>query len=142
MILISPGAFGHVSEHHQISHFHLVLMKIRVFATAQLMHHMRTSSVLQSEGTITLSRSVRAVLAIKNPIAFVQESKSLINFVCSLLIGAPPEHFFARSAGKSSRKTKYFQETKGVIGHALGYIRVVEDMPNVPCIITFLSWLV
>ena len=83
--------------------------------------------MLQSEGAITLSRSVWAGLAIKNPVAFVQESKSLINLVCSLLIGAPPEHFFARSAGKSSRKTKYFQETKGVIGHALGYIGVVED---------------
>ena len=83
--------------------------------------------MLWSEGAITLSRSVRAGLAIKNPIAFVQESKSLINLVCSLLIGAPPEHFFARSAGKSSHKTKYFQETKGVIGHALGYIGVVED---------------
>ena len=93
----------------------------------EFMHHMQTSSVLRSEGAITLSRSVRAGLAIKNPIAFVQESKSLINLVCSLLIGAPPEHFFARSAGKSSRKTKYFQETKGVIGHALGYIGVVED---------------
>ena len=44
-----------------------------------------------------------------------------------MLIGAPPEHFFARLSGKSSRKTKYFQETKGVIGHALGYIGVVED---------------
>ena len=83
--------------------------------------------MLQSEGAITLSRSVRAGLVIKNPVAFVQESKSLINLVCSLLIGAPPEHFFARSAGKSSRKTKYFQETKGVIGHALGYIGVMEN---------------
>ena len=83
--------------------------------------------MLRSEGTIALSRSVRAGLAIKNPVAFVQQSKTLINFVCSLLIGAPPEHFFARSAGKSSCKTKYFQETKGAIGHALGYIGVVED---------------
>ena len=91
------------------------------------MHHIQTSSVLWSEGAITLSRSVQTGLEIKNHVAFVQESKSLINLVCSLLIGAPPEHFFARSASKSSHKTKFFQETRGVIGHALGYIGVVED---------------
>ena len=36
MILITPGAFRHVSKHHQISHFHKVLTKIQVLATAQL----------------------------------------------------------------------------------------------------------
>ena len=129
MILITPGAFRHVSEHHQISHFHLVLMKIQVLATVQLSSCTPCKPVqcYGLRGSITLSRSVWAGLAIKNHVAFVQESKSLINLVCSLLIGAPPEHVFARSAGKSSCKTKYFQETKGVIGHALGYTGVVED---------------
>ena len=130
MILITPGAFRHVSKHHQISHFHLILTKIQVLATAQL-SSCTTCEPVQCYGLKVplLYPEVfgQGLQSIKNPIAFVQESKSLINLVCSLLIGAPPEHFFARSASNSSHKTKYFQETKGVIGHALGYIGVVED---------------
>ena len=66
-------------------------------------------------------------MAINNPVAFVSESQSLINDVCSLLLGIPPEDFFSRYASESHQKTRYFKLNKGIFGHCLAYIGIVED---------------
>ena len=69
-----------------------------------------------------------ASLAMQNPIAYVQESKTLINNVMAILIGCPPEGFPALDDGKSSRKTRYFKsQNKGVFGHTLAYFGMIED---------------
>lgn len=47
--------------------------------------------------------------------------------VCSLLFGIPPESFYAKIDGKSSRVTRYYKTRKGVFGHTIAYIGVVED---------------
>ena len=88
------------------------------------------ASVLVSEGDVVgpgLSRGERAAAAMKDPVAFVAESKSLIHDVCAILFGIPPEGFFAKHSGVSSRKTRYFKCSKGLFGHCLAYIGVVED---------------
>jgi hypothetical protein len=74
-----------------------------------------------------LRRSERAEAAINDPVSFVIESKSLMNDVCSLLLGIPPEEFFSQYASQSRRKTRYFKCNKGIFGHCLAYIGVVED---------------
>ena len=64
---------------------------------------------------------------IDNPVAFVVESKSIINDVCAILLGLPPEDFFACHDGITRSKTKHYKTSKGILGHCLSYIAVVED---------------
>ena len=69
-----------------------------------------------------------AAMAMDNPIAYVQESKAMIQHVLELLIGYAPEHFWSLYDGKSIRKTRYFKTRgKGVFGHTLAYFGMIED---------------
>ena len=74
-----------------------------------------------------LDRDSRATSAMENPIAYVDETKRLVQDICSILFGIAPEHFFERQAGASRRKTRSFYCCKGVNGHCLAYIGVCED---------------
>jgi hypothetical protein len=84
------------------------------------------------------SSSARAAAAMENPVAYVLETKALIHDVCSILLGMPPESFFARNDGESSRKTRYYAYyNKGVIGCCLHYNIIMEDHAKV-CWFAFL----
>jgi hypothetical protein len=70
----------------------------------------------------------------ENPVAYVFETKAMINDVCSWILGQPAESFFARNDGTSSRKTRYYAYGhKGVAGRCLAYNVVMEDHARVRC---------
>ena len=97
--------------------------------------YMVKNSKTLSEGNIDLpegvafSKADRAKLAAENPIAFVQENKSVLNDLLSILIGLPPDGkgFYSKLQGCSRRRTKYYKENKGVFGHVLSLLGVTED---------------
>ena len=69
-------------------------------------------------------------LAIENPIAYVTETKSILNHVLSILFGCSPEGFFGAYEGTSTRKTRYYKNrkyNKGIIGNILAFVGVIED---------------
>ena len=75
-----------------------------------------------------LGQNARATHAMNDPITYVAELKSVINDVLTVLFGVEPESFYAKSEGKSSRKTRYFRfRMKGVMGYTLAFYGVVED---------------
>jgi len=83
------------------------------------------------EGQIDFSESSRAKMAMNDPITFVEETKQMLNDACSILLGIPPEDFYAAFDGESRRKTRYFKDNKGVFGHNLAFIGVTEDHKKV-----------
>ena len=91
------------------------------------------STVKTSSGTIELpdevplSRSGRPRNVMENPVAYVIESKTVINDIRSLLIGAPAQECFSYYDSGSSSITMYYKLKKGILGHCLSYIGVVED---------------
>ena len=85
----------------------------------------RTNAILPIHPEHT--REYRENMARKNPIAYVAESKKMINDFCSILLGLSPENFFGSDEGETRRRTRYFKVYKGVVGHVLAYIGVVED---------------
>lgn len=98
------------------------------------MDRLRKHSSLVSEGEIRLpsgcmTRSQRADYAMDNPVAYVQENKSMLNDILSILIGLDVEDgaFYSRSDSASNRKTEFYKSKKGVFGHPLYYIGVTED---------------
>ena len=91
------------------------------------MEHLKHVSEPIGEGLIDFSENARAGLAMDDPVTFVEETKQMLNDVCALLLGIPPEQFFAQTDSHSRRKTKYFKCNKGVLGCALAYIGVTED---------------
>lgn len=101
---------------------------------ADFMDRLRKHSSLVSEGEIRLpsgciTRSQRADYAMDNPVAYVQENKSMLNDILSILIGLDVEDgaFYSRSDSASNRKTEFYKCKKGVFGHPLYYIGVTED---------------
>ena len=103
----------------------------------EFMAKLREASKLTSVGNITRPGNTvqqchmehtLAEAAIQNPVAYVQESKSFIHDVYSILIGIPPEHFHGLTEGVTSRKSRYYKSrNKGVFGHTLAYFGMVED---------------
>ena len=91
------------------------------------MEHLKHVSEPIGEGLIDFSENARAGLAMDDPVTFVEEMKQMLNDVCALLLGIPPEQFFAQTDSHSRRKTRYFKCNKGVLGCALAYIGVTED---------------
>jgi hypothetical protein len=103
----------------------------------QYMQKLREASTLSGQGTILLdgtevekshTRSALATRAIDNPVAYVNESKSMINDVLSILLGVAPENFFGSLEGRSVRKVRYFKSNgKGICGFTLAFNGTVED---------------
>jgi hypothetical protein len=103
----------------------------------EYMKKLRQASTLIGEGTILLdgtpvdkehTRSVLASRAMDNPVAYVNESKSLINDILSILLGLPPENCFGGMESKTVRKVRYFKSRgKGVFGFTLAFNGTVED---------------
>jgi hypothetical protein len=89
------------------------------------------ASMEQSNGTMRMhpehSREFRADRARKNPVAYVTESKKMISNFCSVLLGLSPEDFFYSNEGTTRRATRYYKHNKGIFGHPLAYLAVVED---------------
>jgi len=81
------------------------------------------------EGVVYLPSSFRSEQTMQNPVAFVQENKTLLHDIMTLLLGLPPENpgFYARKSGCSARKTRYYRRTKGVFGYPLYTCGVTED---------------
>ena len=75
----------------------------------------------------TLNVDARERASVEDPVAHVEEVKKIISTVCEVLFGQPAEGFFNRHEGTSERSTKYYFVHKGVLGHTLGYLFVVED---------------
>ena len=86
------------------------------------------------EGEINFSEPARAKMAMDDPVTFVEETKQMLNDVCSLLLGIPPEDFYASLDSESRRKTRYFKCNKGIFGNCLAYVGVTEDHKKVCCI--------
>ena len=58
----------------------------------------------------------------------MNESKSMINDVLSILLGVAPENFFGSLEGRSVRKVRYFKSNgKGICGFTLAFNGTVED---------------
>ena len=83
---------------------------------------------LLAEGTVALPKSRRAEMAMENPVAFVQEQKSLISDMLSILLGVKIEGkgHYSRSESSSSRKTQHHKLRKGVFGHTFAAPGVTE----------------
>ena len=102
---------------------------------SELVEEIKKQSVFQGEGTIpygegpglNFQKSRLARLAMENPVAYVAETKLILNHVLTILLGCPPEGFFGAFEGPSSRKTEYFKNRKGIIGHLLALAGVCED---------------
>jgi hypothetical protein len=95
------------------------------------MEYLQTVGETVGEGHIDFSESGRAKMAMDDPITFVEETKQMLYDVCSLLLGIPPEDYYAAMDGESRRKTKYFKCNKGVLGHCQAYVGVTEDHKKV-----------
>ena len=98
---------------------------------AEFMEYLRTVGETVGEGEIDFSEPARAKMAMDDPITFVEETKQMLNDVCSLLLGIPPEEFYSALDSTSRRKTKYFKCNKGIFGHCLAYVGVTEDHKKV-----------
>ena len=93
----------------------------------EFMDHLKNVGETVGEGQIDFSEAARARMAMDDPVTFVEETKQMLNDVCSILLGIPPEEFFSKLDSDSRRKTKYFKCNKGVFGHCLAYIGITED---------------
>ena len=97
------------------------------------MDHILKCTIQQATGDIlipahpTNSRGSRRACVNNNPVACVIESKTIINDVLSILLGVSPEDVFSYYESTSTRKTKFYKSTKGVYGHLLSTIGVVES---------------
>ena len=75
-------------------------------------------------------KSYLSRLAIENHIAYVSETKIILNYVLFILFHCYPEGFFGAYKGNSIRKTYYYKNrkyNKGIIGNILAFIGVIED---------------
>ena len=97
----------------------------------EFMEYLKTVGETVGEGTIDFSASGRARMAMDDPIIFVEETKQMLNDVCSILLGIPPEDYYGALESSSRRKTRYFKCNKGVFGHCLAYVGVTEDHKKV-----------
>jgi hypothetical protein len=97
----------------------------------EFMEYLKTIGEPVGEGCIDFSESGRARMAMDDPITFVEETKQMLHDVCSILLGIPPEDYYAAADGESRRKTKYFKCNKGVLGHSQAYVGVTEDHKKV-----------
>lgn len=95
---------------------------------------LREFTTVVSEGFVRLpggciTKAERADLAMRNPVAFVQENKTLLSDILSILLGfsIEDEAFFGRNEGESTRVTNYYKSKKGIFGHPLYAIGVTED---------------
>jgi len=81
-----------------------------------------------AEGTIQFPKSKRAELAIENPVAFVQEYKTMLNDVLDILLGISIEDrgYFSKLHSSSKRRSYYFKIKKGVFGHCFAAAGVGE----------------
>ena len=96
----------------------------------EFMNKLRDGSSVMSSGSVEapcLSRSARAHAAITNPVVYVQESKNLFHDVCAILLGVVPEGFYDKTEGMTLRRSRYFMDHKGVLGHGQCILAVVED---------------
>ena len=73
------------------------------------------------------NRQNREAASKENPVVYVDECKRMISDVCRILLGLPLEHFFERNVGESRRRTWCYTCNKGVLGHCLAIIGVMED---------------
>ena len=81
-----------------------------------------------AEATISMPRSTRAEMAISNPVAFVQEYKTLISDTLGVLLKVNIEHrgFYSKLESYSSRRTPHYRTKKGVFGHTFACPGVTE----------------
>ena len=82
---------------------------------------------LSDEVANKIDAGARTRASLDDAVAHVDETKKLIACVCEVLLGIPAEHFFARNVGKTERSTKCFLAHKGIFGHAIAHLFVVED---------------
>lgn len=81
-----------------------------------------------SEGTIAMPRSSHAEMAIANPVAFVQEYKTLISDILGILLNVNIEGpgYYSKLNSSSSRRSAYYRTKKGVFGHTFACPGVTE----------------
>jgi hypothetical protein len=101
-------------------------------SVSEFMQKIRDASCKNSTGNVAIPNATwgineRRNRVMDNPVAFVTESKAMINDICSILLGYPPEEFFSTVDSQSSRKTRYYKLNKGLLGSCQAYIGVVED---------------
>ena len=95
------------------------------------MEYLNSVGETVGEGEIDFSATGRARMAMDDPITFVEETKQMLNDVCSILLGIPPEDFYSALESESRRKTRYFKCNKGIFGNCLAYVGVTEDHKKV-----------
>ena len=105
----------------------------------EFMEYLQSIGETVGEGQIDFSAPARAKMAMDDPITFVEETKQMLNDVCSILLGIPPEDYYAALESKSRRKTRYFKCNKGVFGNCLAYVGVTEDHKKVRIMPVLLS---
>jgi hypothetical protein len=76
---------------------------------------------------IDLSEGFRASLAKDDPLTFVSEIRETLVHVCEILLGIRLEGMASKNVAYTSRKTVYYKSKKGIFGHALAAIGVIED---------------
>ena len=103
------------------------------------MEFLKKASDTIGEGEIDFSPAARAAMAMEDPITFAEETKQMLNDVCSILLGIPPEDFFAQVDSESRQKTRYFKCNKGVFGHNLAFIGMTDDHQKVRSFFAVLS---
>jgi len=97
---------------------------------SEFLQHCENGYTTVSAGDIHLPRAARARLAMANPVAFVQENKTLLTDIITILIGLPMESkgFHSKLENSSHRASVYYMwRRKGILGHPLYLSGVTED---------------
>jgi hypothetical protein len=111
-------------------------------STSEFMDKILKCTVKKSSGTIelpddvSLSRSARTRTVMDNPVAYVIESKTVINDICSLLIGAPAQDFFPIMTVNQAEKHSSTGLKRGSLGTVCPTLVLWKIMPGEPCTIT------
>jgi hypothetical protein len=81
----------------------------------------------RGDSHIDLLEGFRAYLAKDDPLTFVSEIRETLVHVCEILLGIRLEGMASKNVAYTSRKTVYYKSKKGIFGHALAAIGVIED---------------
>jgi hypothetical protein len=88
---------------------------------------MREAGDEVGSGVVDLSSQYRSSLAKDDPITFVSETRELLVHVCEIVLGVNLEHMFSKTLATTLRKTIYYKSRKGILGHPMSILGVIED---------------
>ena len=121
-----PAIFGGKDNNLEYKSLEYLLNTIK-----ESLYHCSDGIINFNQGSgIKFHKSYLSRLAMENTIAYISETKLILNYILSIIFGCSPEGFFSEYEGTSTRKTHYYKNrknNKGIIGNILAFISVIED---------------